>query len=175
MHIDSFSGSVMNLRKSDRNKENVLRCLLDDQKVSTWDLSEHRWISDLIDQLTREGLIKPLPLPFPWCGYAVTEKGQSFLKDTGGPQGGVMTETMRIHINRPQTRHFVALNHCPTCERDRRMLGSFAEWYGTTWTCAGCGDQWSEGERHDRPFYRYWRRDNIRRARKTIESIGLKA
>ena len=81
-----------------------------------------------------------------------------------------------VHIN--WTRYsatFCQLNYCPTCERDRRMLGQFQEWYGTTWTCCGCGEQWEDGERLERPFCPGWRRDNVRRAIKTLAGIGLQA
>lgn len=80
-----------------------------------------------------------------------------------------------VHINRPAVSLFCQLNDCPTCERPRRMLGSYAEWYGTTWTCAGCGDQWSEGERSERPFAPGWRRRSIEHARKQLAAIGVPA
>lgn len=85
-------------------------------------------------------------------------------------------ETSYIHIN--WTRYdvtFCRLNLCPTCERDRRMLGQHQEWYGTAWTCLGCGDRWSDGEMHERPFMPGWRQQHIRHARKILESIGLQA
>ena len=81
-----------------------------------------------------------------------------------------------IHIN--WTRYsetWCAVNDCPTCERPRRMLGQFQEYYGTTWTCAGCGDQWQDGEMLERPFCPGWRKDNIQRARKTLAEIGVNA
>ena len=81
-----------------------------------------------------------------------------------------------IHIN--WTRYsetFCRVNNCPTCERQRRMLGQFSEWYGTTLTCCGCGDQWTDGEMHERPFEPGWRQSNIRRARKVLDSIGVQA
>ncbi len=80
-----------------------------------------------------------------------------------------------VHINRPEVELSCQLNDCPTCERPRRMFGSFAEWYGTTWTCAGCGDQWSDGERHERPFAPGWRRRSVEYARKQLASIGARA
>jgi hypothetical protein len=79
-----------------------------------------------------------------------------------------------IHIN--FTRYsatFCQLNHCPTCERDRRMLGQFQEWYGTTWTCCGCGDTWSDGEMHERPLAPGWRREGREHARAVLASIGV--
>ena len=79
-----------------------------------------------------------------------------------------------IHINYARyDATWCAVNECPTCERPRRMLGQHQEWYGTTWTCCGCGEQWSDGEQHSRPFERGWRQANIRRARTTLASIGV--
>jgi hypothetical protein len=80
-----------------------------------------------------------------------------------------------IHVNRPRLKHFAAVNDCPTCERPRRMLGSHADWYWTTWTCAGCGDQWQDGERLERPFSLGWRRESIERALGLLASIGVQA
>ncbi len=54
--------------------------------------------------------------------------------------------------------------HCPTCNRVRPMAGYVAEWYGMTLTCIGCGDSWTDGEMHPRPFMRAWRAKSIARA-----------
>jgi hypothetical protein len=80
-----------------------------------------------------------------------------------------------IHIHAPAVAYFAAVNACPTCERPRRMLGAHAEWYGTTWTCVGCGDRWQDGERLERPFCQGWRRQNIEHARRRLAAIGVQA
>jgi ribosomal protein L37AE/L43A len=81
-----------------------------------------------------------------------------------------------IHVNFVRySETWCAVNECPTCERHRRMLARYQEWYGTTWTCAGCGDQWTDGERHPRPFAPGWRKDNIEHARKVLTEIGVQA
>jgi hypothetical protein len=81
-----------------------------------------------------------------------------------------------IHINYTRfSETWCAVNWCPTCERPRRMLAQFQEWYGTHWTCAGCGDSWQEGERLERPFCPGWRRQSIERARKVLATIGVQA
>jgi hypothetical protein len=80
-----------------------------------------------------------------------------------------------VHIHAPPVTYFAAVNDCPTCGRPRRMLGAFAEWYGTTWTCAGCGDEWQDGERLERPFVRGWRQANVRRARERLAALGVQA
>lgn len=80
-----------------------------------------------------------------------------------------------VHIYAPATTTECAVIDCPVCQRPRRMLAQHAEWYGYTITCAGCGDKWSDGEMHDRPFERGWRRQSIEYARKKLASIGVPA
>lgn len=84
-----------------------------------------------------------------------------------------MTEVHVSFTNYSET--FCRVNDCPTCERPRRMLGQFQDWYGVTWTCAGCGDMWADGERHERPFCPGWRKQNIEHARAVLASIGVQA
>jgi hypothetical protein len=82
----------------------------------------------------------------------------------------------RIHIN--WTRYSETccqVSHCPTCERLRRFLCRFQEWYGWTQTCLGCGETWTDGEPHERPFQRGWRQESIRHARKVLATIGVQA
>jgi hypothetical protein len=55
------------------------------------------------------------------------------------------------------------------------MLGQFQEWYGMTWTCCGCGETWTDGEQHERPFVPGWRKSNIEYARRVLGTIGLQA
>jgi hypothetical protein len=81
-----------------------------------------------------------------------------------------------VHINwthYSQTRCEVI--DCPTCNRQRRALAQFQEWYGWTITCAGCGEQWYDGERGQRPFIQGWRKQNIEEARAALQSIGVQA
>jgi hypothetical protein len=83
---------------------------------------------------------------------------------------------MTIHINFARySETTCAVIDCPTCQRQRRMLAQFQEWYGTTLTCAGCGDQWTDGERHGRPFAPGWRERSIRNARSQLAQIGVTA
>ena len=56
------------------------------------------------------------------------------------------------------------IRFCPTEQAERRMVGASAAWYGTTWTCLGCGDRWQDGERGSRPFARGWRQRSIEQA-----------
>jgi hypothetical protein len=81
-----------------------------------------------------------------------------------------------IHINRARySETKCAIVDCPTCQRPRRMLAQFQEWYGWTLTCAGCGDVWSDGEMHERPFEPGWRRKSIEHARAALAGIGIQA
>jgi hypothetical protein len=81
-----------------------------------------------------------------------------------------------VHINWVRyDSEWCVVNYCPTCERPRRMLGQHQEWYGVDWTCAGCGEQWSDGERIERPFCPGWRRENRERAIKRLQEIGIQA
>lgn len=67
----------------------------------------------------------------------------------------------------------VSISLCPTCKKRRRFYSWFQEWYGWNSTCTGCGDVWTDGEQHDRPFERGWRKENIKQAKDSIK--GLKA
>lgn len=55
---------------------------------------------------------------------------------------------------------------CPVEQRRRRMVAQVADWYSATWTCCGCGDEWTDGEMHQRPFRPGWRRDNAAEAKR---------
>lgn len=80
-----------------------------------------------------------------------------------------------VHVHAPLGEPFAVVTYCPTCDRQRRMFGLFYEWYGATLTCAGCGEQWNDGERGERPFCPGWRRKNINYAIKKLASIGVQA
>jgi hypothetical protein len=81
-----------------------------------------------------------------------------------------------LHVHAPKpvaTRCHVI--ECLTCERPRRMLCRYYEWYGATVVCAGCGETWNDGERQERPFAPGWRKKSIERARGALASIGVQA
>ena len=81
-----------------------------------------------------------------------------------------------IHINAPTpTARRVLVIDCPTCERPRKSLATHYEWYGSTVTCAGCGDSWNDGEMQERPFAPGWRRQSIEHARAGLAAIGVSA
>jgi hypothetical protein len=75
---------------------------------------------------------------------------------------------------RPESFPIRRVLRCPTENRRRRMAGHLALWYGATITCLGCGDSWTDGEMHPRPFRPRWREDAIARGRKAWdEGAGL--
>lgn len=80
-----------------------------------------------------------------------------------------------IHIN--WTRYScneIAVIECPTCKGFTEALARFQEWYGWTETCLCCGDRWTDGEMHERPFKPRWRKENIERAQRAITELGLR-
>lgn len=62
-------------------------------------------------------------------------------------------------------RYVRTVGFCPVEKRRRRFTGFDQTWYGVTWHCCGCGDSWSDGEMHERPFKRGWRKEAIEHAR----------
>ena len=82
---------------------------------------------------------------------------------------------MSVHVCAPATVTFRRRRYCPTCQTSRRMVGSAAVWYGTTWTCCTCGDAWGDGERLPRPFARGWREREAARARRRWDSAPFAA
>ena len=75
-----------------------------------------------------------------------------------------------VHINRPRwSRHEKRRLRCPNCQKRRTFYCFFQEWYGWAVTCIGCGDMWTDGEHHPRPFEPGWRKRNIASARRNWE------
>lgn len=81
---------------------------------------------------------------------------------------------LHIYAPKPVDRRCVVID-CPTCERPRRMHAAYYEWHGADLICAGCGDEWHDGEMADRPFAPGWRRKNIERARELLAKLGVQA
>ncbi|MFI7073628.1 hypothetical protein [Micromonospora sediminicola] len=79
-----------------------------------------------------------------------------------------------VHINRPDEFLPRRIVFCPVEQRRRRMAGRDAAWYGATWTCCGCGDSWTDGEMHPRPFKRAWRKEAVAAAKRMwLEAAGF--
>lgn len=62
--------------------------------------------------------------------------------------------------------------YCPICKQRRRMLCRRFVWYGTELTCLGCGDSWTDGELHPRPFKPGWREESKQRARRLFAACA---
>jgi len=75
-------------------------------------------------------------------------------------------------ICRPPSFPIRRILACPTCKQRRRMAGRDATWYGPTLTCLGCGDSWTCGEMHDRPFQRGWRAKSVTAAKRAWDEAG---
>jgi len=75
MFIDSFSGSVIELKRDKREPLDILNCLNKDPRVSTWDMSETPWLRKRIAILIKDGLIAEKKQPYPWHRYELTSKG----------------------------------------------------------------------------------------------------
>lgn len=83
-----------------------------------------------------------------------------------------MTLAQWVHINFARySEERCRVFACPVCKRRRRMLARFQEWYGLTVTCTGCGDTWTDGELHPRPFAPRWRQKAIERAKKRLREL----
>jgi transposase-like protein len=70
-----------------------------------------------------------------------------------------------VHICRPKNCLARRILRCPTCKTRRRFVQALFVWYDSIFTCCGCGDQFSEGYRMQRPARRGWRDDAVRRAK----------
>ena len=80
IYIDSFSGSAAELHPSQRTPGHVLQTLTRDPRVSTFDLSELRWLAGCIYTLTQAEYINSAPSePYPWHRYTITDKGREQL------------------------------------------------------------------------------------------------
>lgn len=78
-----------------------------------------------------------------------------------------------VIVCRPPSFPIRHILNCPTCKQRRRMAGrDGGPWYGPTLTCLGCGDSWTCGEMHERPFQRAWRTKAIAAARRAWEEAG---
>ena len=75
IYLDSFSGSAAELPKQKRTPENVLKALRSDPRVSTFDMSECRWLRNCISELKATGKIEEdKSEPYPWHRYVVKEQ-----------------------------------------------------------------------------------------------------
>lgn len=78
--------------------------------------------------------------------------------------------TGSVHIHRPATAWIRSDHPCPICGYSVGLLGYYAAWYSTMWTCLACGDQFGDGEIMERPFMRGWRLKNVQSAQRGYEA-----
>ena len=84
--LDSFSGGASDLPRGKRADVDILRALLRDSRVSTFDMSEHRWLSSGIQSLKNDGLLsEDRTEAYPWHRYMVTDAGLSLLATNETP------------------------------------------------------------------------------------------
>jgi hypothetical protein len=83
--LDSFSGSVTDLKRGNRTIMDFLAALNNDPMVSTWDMSEYKWVRDGVYSLKDNGLIVELNQPYPWPKYALTKAGRELLAERSKP------------------------------------------------------------------------------------------
>lgn len=73
--LDSFSSTAAELPRHRRNPQGVLRALEINPRISTFDLSEYRWLHQCINQLMGTGQIVACPgEAYPWHRYEVVTK-----------------------------------------------------------------------------------------------------
>ncbi|WP_157266447.1 hypothetical protein [Azohydromonas aeria] len=83
MHLDSFSGPAASLEPAERTASNVLRCLANHPRVSTFDLCETPWLDRAIRDLRQQGLIvEGTGDGYPWLTYRLTAKGAAQIAAT---------------------------------------------------------------------------------------------
>jgi hypothetical protein len=73
--VDSFSSPVSELRGRYRTPEKVLECLKKEPRVSTFDLSENKWLLKIIRDLKSVEAIREVESAYPWHKFAVVKHG----------------------------------------------------------------------------------------------------
>lgn len=72
MIVCSFSTPVADLKGKGRTAQNVLACLRRNPRVSCFDLSELKWLRDIVWMLEQAGRIKDdKQEPYPYVRYEV--------------------------------------------------------------------------------------------------------
>jgi hypothetical protein len=76
-----------------------------------------------------------------------------------------------VHICRSEVMSWkIRRIKCPNCGK-RRMLMQTFDWYDPRFSCLNCGDEWSGGERMERPFARGWRERAVADLKRTLERL----
>ena len=77
--IDSFSGSLVDLKPKQRNVRNALSVFSYDPRVSTWDMDK-KWLRSLVRELETRKFVTPKNEGYPWLRWEITEAGMQFLR-----------------------------------------------------------------------------------------------
>ena len=78
IYLDSFSGTAAQLPRGKRTSEHVLAALRINPRVSTFDLSENKWLWRCISDLKESGQItQDEDEPYPWHLYYVQSAQQT--------------------------------------------------------------------------------------------------
>lgn len=73
--LDSWSSPAAELPKSRRTPEGVLRALRTNPRISTFDLSEYRWLNQCVNQLLGTGqIVACAGEPYPWHRFEIVTK-----------------------------------------------------------------------------------------------------
>lgn len=76
MHICSFTNvTLTELKGSARNENGVLYALKYHPQVSTFDMSENKWLSEIIETLENKQMILPVKAEYPWHEWKLTKAG----------------------------------------------------------------------------------------------------
>jgi hypothetical protein len=71
-HVCSFSSPAAELPKKRRTSADVLAALKLNPRISTWDMSERKWLRSAIEDLECRGLIEEQrEEPYPWHRWKV--------------------------------------------------------------------------------------------------------
>lgn len=77
-----------------------------------------------------------------------------------------------VHVHAPPVVRFELFRtECPECGEPSWFFSRGWEWYADRLTCLGCGDEFSEDGRMERPFCRGWRQSNIAAAIKSLKRL----
>jgi len=73
LKVDFFSGAAAALKGHNRTPENVLACLRNNPRVSTWDMDAD-WLRECLRILESQGRIREdREEPYPWHRFIVTD------------------------------------------------------------------------------------------------------
>lgn len=79
--LDSFSGAAAALPRGRRRVIDIMAALRHNPRVSCFDMSETRWLRDLIGEAVKDGLLERINDDYPWINYVVTKAGERLLAE----------------------------------------------------------------------------------------------